>query len=212
MRDGSSSAADPLSGLSADQIATKAIANLKAASTVHVAGDVSSSGQTYDLDLTLVRAQGCEGTMAQAGTGSFKIITIGKLVWIKPDKQFWEKAGGSDPAVLKVLSGKYLKVNATSQLGSLSGFCGTSQLAGTFGSHQTGLVKGKKTVISGQPALEIKDNSASASIFVSDTAKPLILEISGGSQGHVDFTGYNNVTTLTAPPASETLSGAKYGL
>jgi hypothetical protein len=201
----------PLSGLSADQIATKAVADLKAASTVHVTGDVSSSGQTYDLDLTLVRAQGCTGTMAVAGTGSFKLIAIGNQVWIKPDQQFWQKEGAT-AAVLNVVSGKYLKVKATSQLGSLSGFCQPSQLAGSFGRPAAGLVKGTTTTISGQQALQIKDTGDSASILVSDTAKPQILRLSGGSQGTIDFSSYNSPVTLTAPPAADTLDGAKYGL
>ncbi len=207
----SSTPAAPLSGLSADQIATRAIANLKTAATVRVTGDVSSSGQTYELDLTLVRAQGCAGTMAEVGTGSFKMVAIGDKVWIKPNREFWKKAGGADGAVLKLLSGKYLKVTASSQLGSLSGFCGTSQLAGSFGTSLGGLVKGKTTTISGQAALQIKDSGDSDSVFVSDTAKPELLQISAGSQGILDFTDYNSPVTLTAPRASETLDGAKYG-
>ncbi len=207
-----STASSPLSGQSADQIATSAVASLKTATTVRVTGDLSSSGQTYHLDLTLVRAQGCAGTIAEAGTGSFKLIAIGDKVWIEPDQQFWEKAGGADAAVLKQVSGKYLTVKATSQLGSLDGFCKPGQLAGTFGGSMTGLVKGQTATISGQPALQIKDTGDSASIFVSDTAKPELLRISDGSQGTLDFSGYNSPVTLTAPPAAETLSGAKYGL
>lgn len=207
-----STASSPLSGQSADQIATSAVASLKTATTVRVTGNLSSSGQAYDLDLTLVRAQGCAGTIAQAGTGSFKLIAIGDKVWIEPDQQFWEKAGGADAAVLKQVSGKYLTVKATSQLGSLDGFCKPGQLAGSFGGTITGLVKGETATISGQPALQIKDTGDSASIFVSDTAKPELLRISDGSQGTLDFSGYNSPVTLTAPPAAETLSGAKYGL
>jgi hypothetical protein len=207
-----STLSSPLSGQSADQIATSAIANLKTATTVHVTGDLSSSGQTYNLDLTLVHAQGCTGTIAQVGTGSFKLIAIGNRVWIEPDQQFWEKAGGADAAVLKLVSGKYLTVKSTSQLGSLSGFCGPGQLAGSFGRNQSGLVKGKTATISGQTALQIKDTGDSASIFVSDTAKPELLQLSGGSQGTLDFSDYNKPVTLAAPPADQTLSGAKYGL
>jgi hypothetical protein len=209
---GSSAPSSPLSGLSADQIAAKAIANLKTASTVRVTGDVSGSGQTYDLDVTLVRAQGCAGTMALKGTGTVKLVAIGKEVWIKPDRQFWEKAGGSNAAaVLQVLSGKYMKVKATSQLGSLSGFCGPSQLAGSFGHTPAGLTKGKTATISGQAALQIKDTGDSASLFVSETAKPQIVEIAGGSQGTLTFSDYNSPVKLAAPPRRETLNGAKYG-
>jgi hypothetical protein len=209
---GTSTPSSPLSGLSADQIATKAIANLKTAATVRVTGDVSGSGQTYELDLTLVQAQGCAGTMALNGTGSVKLIAIGKEVWMKPDRQFWDKVGGSNAAaVLKVLTGKYMKVKATSQLGSLSGFCSPSQLAGTFGHTPAGLAKGKTAMISGQATLQIKDTGDSASLYVSETAKPQIVEIAGGSQGTLTFSDYNSPVTLTAPPRRETLNGAKYG-
>jgi len=209
---GGSNPSTPLSGLSADQIATKAIANLKTAATVRVNGDVSGSGQTYDLDLTLVQARGCAGTMALKGTGSVKLIAIGKEVWMKPDRQFWDKIGGANAAaVLKVLGGKYMKVKATSQLGSLSGFCSPSQLAGNFGHTPAGLSKGKTATISGQATLQIKDPGDSASLYVSETAEPQIVEIAGGSQGTLTFSDYNSPVTLTAPPPRETLSGAKYG-
>jgi hypothetical protein len=206
-----STSGSPLSGLSADQIAAQAVANLKSASTVHVTGNVTSSGETVGLDLTLVRGKGCTGTMAVAGTGSFKLTAIGNQVWIKPDQQFWKKEGAT-AAVLNVVSGKYMKVRATSQLGSLSVFCQPSQLAGSFGHLAPGLVKGTTTTISGQRALQIKDASDSGSIFVSDTAKPQILRLSGGSKGTIDFSGYNSPVTLTAPPAADTLDGSKYGL
>jgi hypothetical protein len=209
---GSSTPSTPLAGLSADQIATKAIANLKAASTVQVTGNVTSSGQTYGLDLTLVRAQGCSGTMSLQGTGSFKLVSIGKEVWIKPDRQFWTKAGGSDAAVLKLVEGKYLKVKETSQLGSLSALCAPSQLAGSFGSHvPVGLAEGKTVTVAGQTTLQIKDTGDSGILYVSETAKPLIVELAGGSQGTLTFSDYNSTVTLTAPPKRETLSGAKYG-
>ncbi len=209
---GSATPSTPLSGLSADQIATKAISNLKTAATVRVTGDVSGSGQTYDLDLMLVRSQGCAGTMALKGTGSVKLIAIGKEVWMKPDRQFWDKLGGSNAAaVLQVLGGKYLKVEATSQLGSLSGFCGPSQLAGSFGHTPAGLTKGKTATIAGQATLQIKDPGDSASLYVSETAKPQIVEIAGGSQGTLTFSDYNSPVKLTAPTRRETLNGAKYG-
>jgi hypothetical protein len=191
----------PLSGLSADQIATQAIANLKTARTVRIAGDVSASGETYDLNLGLVRNVGCAGAMTQAGTGSFKLVAIGNRVWIKPDRQFWEKAAGANAAAaLKVLSGKYLSVSASSQFGSLRALCSPSELAGSFGS----------TPISGQPALQIRDTGDSASMYVSETAKPELLRLAAGS-GTLDFSGYNDPVTLTAPPAAETVNGAKYG-
>jgi hypothetical protein len=202
----------PLAALSADQIAAKAINDLKAASSVRVTGDVASGGQTFDLDLTLVRAQGCGGTLAERGTGSFQLISIGTLIWIKPDAQFWNNAGGGDAAVLKIVSGKYLKVKDTSAFGSFRDFCDVSQFAGSFGNNPTGLVKGKTAIISGQSALQIKDTGDAAYIYVSETAKPQILQIADASEGKLVFSAYNSPATLTAPRHRDTLSGAKYGL
>jgi hypothetical protein len=204
-------AGDPLSGLSAGQIASKAVGNLKTASTVRVAGDVSSSGQTYDLNLTLVGGRGCTGAMTVVNTGSFKFTAIGNQVWIKPDQQFWKKEGATT-AVLNVVSGKYLRVTANSQFGSLRAFCQPSQLAGSFGTSQTGVVKGNTITIAGQPALQIKDTGDSGSMYVSEKTQPEILRLSAGSRGTLNFSDYNRSVTLTAPPASETLNGAKYGL
>jgi hypothetical protein len=207
----SSTSSSPLAALTADQIAAKAINDLKVASSVRVTGDVSSGGQTFDLDLTLVRAQGCGGTLAEHGTGSFQLISIGTLLWIKPDAQFWQNAGGGDPAVLKVVSGKYLKVKDSSQFGSFRDFCDSSEFAGSFGNNPTGLVKGKTAKVSGQSAVQIKDTGDAAYIYVSDTAKPQILQIADGSEGNLAFSAYNSPATLTAPLRRDTLSGAKYG-
>jgi hypothetical protein len=48
---------------------------------------------------------------------------------------------------------------------------------------------------------------------VSDTAKPVIVRIIDPSAdgGTFDFSDYGAVTTVTAPPASQTLDGKKYG-
>lgn len=104
-----------------------------------------------------------------------------------------------------------MKVTAKSQLGSLSGFCGPSQLAGSFGHIPTDLTIGKTATISGQKTLQVKDPGNSDSLFVSETAKPQIVEIAGGSQGTLTFSDYNSPVKLTAPPRRETLNGAKYG-
>lgn len=209
---GSGSSASPLSGLSADQIAAKAIADLKTATSVRVSGSIKDSGQTIGMDMTLARGSGCEGTMSQSGSGSFQLVAIGKLVWVKPDKAFWKSAGAdSDPAVMSVVSGKYLKVKATSDLGSLSAFCSPSELAGSFEKSATGLVKEASTTISGQRAVPIKDTSDASIAYISETAQPEFLRVSGGSQGSVTFSGYGDAIKIAAPPVSATLDGTKYG-
>lgn len=202
-----------LDGLSADQIASRATADLKVVSSVHVKGSVQSSGQTIALNLTL-GTQGCTGTMGISGEGSFVLLKIGKTLWIKPDDKFWNHAAGSaGSAVIDLVSGKYIKPSAKgSSLASIGALCNPAQFAKSFGSNMTGMAKGSTTTIAGQPALQIRDSGDAASAFVTVDAKPQFLRLDGGgSNGRLDFTDYNAPLHLTAPPAAETLDGAKYG-
>lgn len=202
-----------LDGLSADQIASRATADLKVVSSVHVKGSVQSSGQTIALNLTL-GTQGCTGTMGISGEGSFVLLKIGKTLWIKPDHAFWNHAAGSaGSAVIDLVSGKYIKPSSKgSSLASIGALCNPAQFAKSFGSNMTGMAKGSTTTIAGQPALQIKDSGDAASAFVTVDAKPQFLRLDGGgSNGRLDFTDYNAPLHLTAPPAAETLDGAKYG-
>jgi hypothetical protein len=206
---------DPLAGLTASQIATKAITSLKAASAARVDGTLNSSGMTIGLNLSLVRGTGCVGTMseksAKGNVGSFRLVAIGKQVWVQPDRTFWVKAGHASPAVLQVVSGKYLRVTSTSTLGDFSAFCDTKTLASDFEPVPANLKKGATATIGGQRALQITEANASASLYVSDTAQPEVLRLAAGSQGSLDFTDYGTPVKIAAPPASETLTGAKYG-
>jgi hypothetical protein len=202
-----------LDGLSADQIASRAIADFKTVSSVHVNGSVKSSGQNIALNLSL-GTQGCTGTMGISGEGSFVLLKIGNTLWIKPDDTFWKKAAGSaGSAVTDLLSGKYIKPSSSgSSLASIGDLCNPAKFAASFGGDMTGMVKGTTTNISGQPALQIKDTGDTASAYVTESAKPEFLRLDGGgSNGKLDFTQYNAPLNLTPPPASKVLDGAKYG-
>jgi hypothetical protein len=205
---------NPLAGLTADQIASKATADLKAVSSVHMTGSVRDSGQTYVMNLVM-GTKGCQGTLSVKGEGSFTLLQIGKKLWIKPDNQFWKYAAGSSaaPAVMQIVGGKYIRPSAKdSSLNSLGALCSPSQFANSFEGQMSGMVKGKTTTISGQPALQIKDTGDPYSAYVTISARPEFLRFDGGSSGNrLDFTGYNAPLRLTPPPASETLDGAKYG-
>ena len=203
-----------LDGMTADQIATRATDDLKAVSSVHITGSGTDSGQTFTMNLTL-GARGCKGTLSIKGEGSFALLKIGKTVWIKPDNRFWKYAGGSSitPAAMRILAGKIIKTSATgsSSLGSLGAICIPSQFASAFGSKLTGLVKGATTTIDGRPALQLKDTGDQGSAYVTISGPPEFLRLAAGSTAKLDLTGYDAPMTLTPPPASEVLDGAKYG-
>lgn len=206
------SPADPLAAVSADEITQKAVANLKATPSVHVSGSLTDSGTTVTMNLT-AGTTSCAGTMFLSGTGSFQIINTGNTVWMKPDNQFWKTSAGSDPAVLSLLEGKYLKTTmADGNFKSLVEFCRPAGLAAVFSPVESGMVKGKTTVISGEPAVPLLDTGDSGSLDVSDSVAPKIVRLAMGKNQQLDFTAYGVPVRVKVPPTSETLSGAKYGL
>jgi hypothetical protein len=208
---GGGSSGNALTSLTATQILTKAVADLNASSSVHLAGSEQNSGQTYTMDLT-IGASGCTGTVGMGAQGTLRLLRIGGTVWIKGDDKFWKSSLASSPGYLHAVEGKYVRLSpkgpATS---SFSAFCYLSQIAGQFGSGENRVVKGQTTTILGQPALQLKDTQQSGTAYVTLSADPEFLR-TGDTSGHVDFTNYNAPLTLSPPPAGETVAGARYGL
>jgi hypothetical protein len=210
---GSSTSASPLAGLTAAQIAARTVSDLKAVSSVHIAGSGKDSGSTVTMDIRM-GATNCIGTLGISNEGSFQLLKVGSTLWVKPDDRFWKSAGGSGvtPAVLSILSGKYIKTSPnSSSLHSLEAFCEPSQFASLFGSHPKGLAKGAVTTVMSQPVVPLKDLSDSSVAYVTDVAQPQFLRILDPQGGSVDFTDYDAPITVAPPAAGETIDGAKYG-
>jgi len=179
-----------LAGLTADQIARRAIADLAAVPSVHIAGSTGQDGQTAFLDLTL-GTKGCTGTLRIPGQGT----SYQMLKWI---------AYGVPAAARRHLEGKYLQTPDVPA--GMGAWCSLGELASAFGDELKDLVKGKITTISGQPALQLVDKRHSTSAYVTISARPEFLRIDVSGQEHTVFTGYNRPLTLTRPPADQTIS------
>src|ERR1017187_5583679 len=183
---------NPLATLSADQIAAKAVADLRTAASVQVVGSLTDSSQRIRLNMRLVAGKGCVSRMSFPGKGSFRLVMIGKAVWIKPNDLFWKSFGGANATALQLLSGKYLKTSTGSGFGALSKLCRTRLLARSF-PRVSGVAKGKYIVISGQPALQLTTGSKGTDfMYVSVSARPQILRITatGSDSGDIPFNRY----------------------
>jgi hypothetical protein len=197
----------PLAGLTAGQIARKAIADLAAVSSVRVAGSTGQDGQTAVLHVAS-GAKGCTETLRIPGQGTSTTLQIGTTVWFKPSAQMWKwMAHGVPAAARQHLEGKYLRTPDV-PAGMAAG-CSRGELASAFGSELKDLVKGKITTIAGQPALQLADQRHATSAYVTISARPEFLRIDVSGQEHTVFTGYNRPLTLTPPPAGQTISTAQ---
>lgn len=198
-------AGNPLARLTADQIAKKAVTDLKAAASFHYHGSAKASGQTFSLSMSVTH-KGCTGWIGYGRNGGFAILAVGKTVWIQPNDKFWEHLG-IPASELSVVHGMWLEPTGTgsnSLSAAIAPLCNANKLASAFALQLTGLVKGKTIKISGHPALQLRNGSGSESIYVSISSKPEILRIS--DNGTVNFSKYGARVTLTPPPASDVIT------
>lgn len=214
---GSSAPVDPLASLSVNQIMSKTMTDLKAASSVRFSGTVNDSGQNIAMDLTITKDGSCRGTMSESDTGTMDIVAVGQTVWFQMTAKFWSSQGGGiSSAEASELAGKYISLPENSS--TMSGFsqlCSPSGLASSFTSKKNSLKKGAESTIDGQKVLAIKDSADSAIAYVSDTAAPELIRLtgSGSNKGSsVDFTGYGDKVLITAPPSNEVIDGSKLGM
>jgi hypothetical protein len=198
-------AGNPLARLTADQIAKKAVTDLKAAASFRYHGSGTASGQTFSISMSETH-KGCTGWFGDGSSGGFAVVAIGKKVWIQPNDKFWEHMGIPASEVSGV-HGLWLEPTGTGS-NSLSAviapLCNANKLVSGLALQLTGLVKGKTIKISGHRALQLRNGSGSESIYVSISSKPEILRI--GDNGTLYFSAYGARVTLTPPPASDVIT------
>lgn len=189
--------AGPIAGLTADQIAAKAAADLYAASSVHVYGTAAEGRTKITLSITYTR-HGCEEWIEFGKNYSLTTLQIGSHAWVKPSAAFWKGLGYTGSQLASV-EGKWEKSKPDSQckLKSLTGF------------PRTGWVTEKPVIVGGKHALRLFHNAKKAAdrlhIDVSDSARPEILRvISDGSTAH--FGKYNAPVRLMPPPPGDIIA------
>lgn len=171
------------------ELVSEASANFKAASSMHVVGTMGASGSTAKLDLTIAPGK-CDGTITTS-SGPVTVIQIGSTEWI----------GAGD-------TGEYLKMKADdSQYQGVTGYCSIATIAQAFGGAGAGLVKGPVSEVNGHRAVKFSlYGTPSESVYVSDTGTPEFLRADLPDL-RMNFSGYNAPVSISAPPASEVISG-----
>jgi hypothetical protein len=205
--------AGPLASLTGDQIVAKAVAGLKAAPGFTMAGTVTDSSGTYNVNLSYKKGQGCQGTVAQPGKGSFAMVVIGTTAWVKPDDAFWKANAGSQAgAAIALLSGRYLKGSTgNANVASLTKLCDITSLASSL-TEATNVAKGPVTMMGGQRVLPLTDKAKGGTLYVTDASPPRILQLSNPKAGHSGKLTFSYTpVTLTPPPPSQTVDGSRLG-
>jgi hypothetical protein len=202
----SSSSGNGVSSKSASEILAASKTAADSASSVHVAGTLTSNGTPITLNLRLASGQGGRGQISQSGL-SFELIVVGDTIYIKGSPAFYSHFGGT--AAAQLFQGKWLKAPTSGgELGSLAALTNFRKLLDqTLTTHDT-LTKGATTTIAGQPAIELRDPSQNGSLFIATAGKPYPIEIvkHGSETGHVTFTDWNQPVSLSPPSGAIDLS------
>lgn len=203
---GSSSSGNGVTSKAPAEILAASKAAADSASSVHVAGSLSSGGTPIALNLDLASGHGGRGQISESGL-SFELIVVGNTIYIKGSPAFYSHFGGG--AAAQLFKGKWLKSPISGgELASLAALTNFGRLLDqTLASHGT-LVKGATTTVAGQPVVELRDTTRDGSLFVATTGSPYPIEIvkRGSETGHITFTRWNQAVSLSAPAGAIDLS------
>ncbi|MFF5495303.1 hypothetical protein [Streptomyces aquilus] len=202
--------------LPAAQIQTKTKAAAESADTVRLSGTVVTSGRTYKLDMQL-KADGGTGSVTAEGA-TFKLLRIGKQLFLKADAGFWSHEDGegddkgSDTAAADKLDGKFVKVpQGDPSYKKFSGFTDKDVLLSSLLTLHGDLATDGHHEQSGTRTIRITGgDGAGGTLDVSLEGKPypLRLERAGGA-GTLTFSGWGKPFELTAPAKDETVDYGK---
>ena len=196
--------------LPAARIEAKTRAAADAASAVRLSGTVVTSGRTYQLDMQL-KTDGGSGSVTSQGA-TFKLLRVGKELYLKAGADFWNHADGSDGATGK-LDGKYVKVpQGDPAYRKFSGFTDKDVLLdGLLTLHGTLATEGHHTDQSGTRTIRITgDKGSGGTLDVSLEGRPYPLRlVRAGGAGTLGFADWGKDFTVKEPARSETVDYGK---
>jgi hypothetical protein len=211
--------------LTGDEIAGKAIADLRGASSVRVYTNESVLGLSITISETYTE-HSCLENFSVSGPGtaavSENILIVGSSVWVQPSNEFWSALGYSKTQ-LASLDGKWLTFGAFEKLFGISGLpaphisCGIRSVS--YGLTPTGWKLVKSVKVSGRWAWRVVNTadktticiekghceSSALSAYVSDARRPEFLSMTEFRITEY-FSDYNAAITLAAPPAADVLT------
>ncbi len=196
---GSSTSGNGLASHTPAQIFTEAKAAAASASSAHVAGTLSSGGETITLNLDLAAGKGGQGQISENGL-SFELIETGGYVYIKGSPAFYTHIAG--PATAQLFQGKWLKAPATSgNFASLANLTNLHLLISMALAEHGTLAKGAAATVEGVPAIAIDDTSKGGTLYVARSGEPYPVRIAkqGSGGGQISFTRWNEHIFITAP-------------
>ena len=206
-------ATSSLAGLTADEVLAKTKAAAQSATSVHVKGDVSDSGQSIKIDLQLAGVARGSGTVIQNG-GRIDLVRDGNDIYFKADEQTLSKTvAQGNASIVKLIAGRYIKATVTtSGFDSFAGLLDLVEFVKGVLSPDGKVSRVDGKVVSGVATVGLKDNAATGGgiLYVADAGEPLPLRIESASGGGgVTMSEWNTNITITVPSADQVIDVGK---
>jgi hypothetical protein len=203
---GGSSSGNGVASKSASEIFAASQAAAASASSVHVAGALSSNGTPLTLNLDLSSGHGGRGRVSQ-GSLAFELLVVDDTVYIKGSPSFYSHFGGS--AAAQLFQGKWLQAPASgSELASLASLTDFGKLINQSLDKHGALIKGPVTTVDGQSVIELRDATNNGSLYVATSGHPYPVQVvkRGSEPGRITFSRWNEPVSLSAPSSAIDLS------
>ncbi|MEX0169184.1 hypothetical protein [Streptomyces sp. LMG1-1-1.1] len=215
---------DPFVGLTADEIADRAVTATQSATSLRMTGRVSTEGQPVDIDFAVDDHDECTGVMKIKG-GAAELRKIDDITYMKGDEAFWRASMSSQgmpeaqiDATIELLKGRWLKI-APGQAGSddLGSVCDLKSLLADLGKdkdERSGMTRGPDGEVDGRPVATLvkKSGAETTTVSVAREGKPYILKMvkTGGDEpGAILLSDYDKPVVVKVPPADETVDLTK---
>lgn len=200
-----SAAGRPPDTRSAAVIVTQLKAAMSHASSVHLAGQLRSHGTAVDLNVSLIRSGAFSG-LIKSGATKLDMVAAGQDVYIKVTSAFLKLAHAPAAACAQAC-GKYVAEPA-SEAEAITGDLEMSSLLANVTSALPSYQKAGTTTIGGRPALALHGSDGSTLyVAAAGTLFPLrAIAPKSSDAGELDFSEWNAVPPIAAPPAADVIS------
>lgn len=207
-----SNAGDAFAAEPVAKIVSSSIADMKAATSLHMKGTVSNAGQQAAIDLSLDRSGNCVGSLGMGGATT-EVLRVDGTEYLKGDDAFWKATVGSPLAaqVEKLLGDHWALLAATDQFKSL---CDLSGLMSTLEqSEGTTYAKGERKSIDGVDAVEVvvtKPDRVSHT-WVATEGKHYVLLSTQDGGGALTLSGYDDPIDAQTPAKNDVVDLSTLG-
>lgn len=221
----SAATAGPFKGMSADRIADKAIAAMKSADSLRMAGSIESDGDPVTVDLAMDSRDNCTGGLGVRG-GRAELRRLSDVIYLKGDGAFWRATmderssaspdGGGD-GVVELMTDRWVKM-PTSAIADMRGVCDLDAMLSELDDEDdpAGMTLGRDTEVDGVPVATLvkKEGRETTTAYVAKEGSPYLLKVvraGGDDAGSVGFSDFDEPVRVQAPPSDEVVDLEKLG-